>query len=273
MKKIFSPRRNALLSATPLSWGGGVLLFACAMLLLRLLAPNMFWSLTTPLLHASDAFSSATHSFFQSFGERSSLSAKNEALTAQNASLTLENTTLREALGAIHGLGNEGQGIVAGVLVRPPVSPYDTLILSAGTRSGVAAHMSVFGAGGIPLGFISDTTKDFSRAVLFSAPGVVVAGWVGSGRIPLTLKGIGGGAFSATLPRAARITEGDLVYVPGPGTIPVGTVKRIDSDPASPAVTLQIAPAINLFSITWVLVRPSGNELLGAFASSTLSLP
>ena len=62
----------------------------------------------------------------------------------------------------------------------------------------------------------------------------------------------------ASVARAANIAVGDVVSVPGPGELPVGSVVRVDSDPLSPAVTLRIMPAANLFSLAWVELRATG---------------
>ena len=80
-------------------------------------------------------------------------------------------------------------------------------------------------------------------------------GWVGQEKIPLTLIGGGGGTLGATAPRSAPIREGDSVFLPGPGALPIGSVVRIDSDPASPSVALRIQNAVNLFSVMWVELR------------------
>jgi hypothetical protein len=49
----------------------------------------------------------------------------------------------------------------------------------------------------------------------------------------------------------------------------IGTVVRVDSDPLSPGVTLRIMSMINLFSLSWIVVRATGVASL-SFATSTL---
>ena len=58
-------------------------------------------------------------------------------------------------------------GIIAGIVARPPASPYDTLVLSAGSEEGVTLGMEAFGAGGVPLGVVSSVLANFSRVTLF----------------------------------------------------------------------------------------------------------
>jgi len=159
-------------------------------------------------------------------------------------------------------------GVVAGVVARPPESPYDSLVLAAGSNAGVALGMEAFGLGGVPIGVVSSILADFSRVTLFSAPGMNTAGWVGRAHLPLTIVGVGAGAMNAAAARPAGIAIGDTVFAPGPGMLPIGTVVRIDSDPSSPSVTLRIQPALNLFSVSWVTVRNTGAALLMSTTSS-----
>jgi cell shape-determining protein MreC len=273
MKKTFLVRRNALLSSTNISWGTIALIAAIFFLLGRFFAPNIFWYAFTPAFRISDALAQKSHSFFSSFRDAAALASANEQLVRGNALLTLQNESLRQKIESITGLADETWGITAGVIARPPESPYDTLVLAAGSEEGVAPGQEAFGEGNIPLGVVSSVHSHFSRVTLFSAPGTSLLGWVGHERLPLVLKGTGAGSLSASVPRSAGVIVGDIVSVPGPGALAIGTVTRIDSDPSSPSVTLRILPSLNLFSITWVMVRDVGGALRGAFSSSTPLLP
>ena len=266
MKKTFLARRNALLSSSSVSWGAVALAFAVLALLLRLLAPNLFLHIFAPAFRAAEAVSARSHSFLNGFRDVAALAAQNERLMRENDALASENRVLMERTAEADGLLG---GIVAGVVARPPASPYDTLVVAGGARSGIATGMEAFGAGNVPLGVVSSVSTDFSRITLFSAPGAVTHGWVGSAHTPLTIFGEGAGAMRATLPRSALVAVGDVVFVPGPGLLPVGRVARIDSDPAEPGVVLRIASNANLFSIAWIELRDIGAALRDSFSLST----
>jgi hypothetical protein len=77
--------------------------------------------------------------------------------------------------------------------------------------------------------------------------------------MPIALEGAGAGAFRATVPREAGLAAGEMVYLPGPGAIPVGTVVRVDADPSSPRATIHIRPHTSPFSITWVEIGNNGS--------------
>ena len=256
------------------------LVFVSIIFLVRFFAPNFFWNIFEPLYRGADSASSVSHAFFSSFGDVAFLSMKNEQLVNENAALASENralSTKMESLAALLSPSGSGKsavsGILAGVIARPPESPYDTLVLSEGSDAGIVVGMEVFGAGGVPLGIVSSVLPSFSRATLFSAPGTMTHGWIGQAHVPLTIEGVGAGAMNATIARSANIVVGDVVYVPGPGALPIGSVTRIDDDPAAPEVVLRVLPAINLFSVTWVIVRDTGMGLLSKATSATSTSP
>lgn len=244
------------------------LVIAVFLLLLRLLVPNLFWKIFTPAFRASDSFEKAGHAILVSFSDTAKLAMRNEELANENVALTNENHALIKKVESISKLSASARGIIAGVVARPPESPYDTLVLSVGSNDGVTLGMEAFGEGGVPLGVVSAVFADFSRATLFSAPGVTVNGWVGKNSLPLIIKGTGGGTMSASVARSANIVVGDTVFAPGPGMLPIGSVVRVDNEVSSPSVTLRIMPALNLFSVAWVSLLDTGTLL-----SATSTLP
>ncbi len=258
MKRTYLAKRNALLSSTNISWGAYALIVAVLLLILRISAPNFFWTVFTPVFRASDAFSEKSSLFFNSFGDTAKLSVQNERLIEENSALFLQNQTLIQKIEDISGLEQDGKTIIAGVVARPPSSPYDTLILAGGSNEGIILGMEAFGEGGTPLGVVSTVLDDFSRVTLFSAPKMTVSGWVGKNSLPVTIIGVGAGAMQASVARSAGIVVGDVVSVPGPGRISIGSVVRVDSDPSSPSVTLRIRSELNMFSVAWVTLRDTG---------------
>jgi len=262
MRKTYLAKRNSLLSSANISWGGFALACAILILLVRVLAPNFFWHMFAPVFGSANALTADSNAYLQRFGNSAVLASKNEELASENAALAIENQALVQRISDIAGLATTSEGILAGVVARPPESPYDTLVVAAGSREGVTPGMEAFGAGAVPLGTVSTVLADFSRVTLFSAPGTDTVGWVGHANVPLTIFGAGAGAIRAVVARSANIAVGDVVYLPGPGRLPVGTVVRIDGAPSSPSVILRIRPALNLFSLSWIQLRNTGAALL-----------
>lgn len=268
MKKTYLAKRNALLSSDSISWGVLALAVVLLFLSLRLLTPNFFWKIVTPVFRTADATAAVSNSFFSSFGNTAALAAQNEKLASEKTALASENATLLKKVGDLSALERKTPSVIAGVVSRPLESPYDTLVLAAGRADGVRLGQEAFGAGGVPIGSVSSVLEDFSRVTLFSAPGARTNGWVGRGNAALTIEGVGGGAMNAIISREAGVAVGDIVFVPGPGMLPVGSVVGIEDNPLSPGVTLRILPAVNLFSTAWVELRATG-VTPAAFATST----
>jgi cell shape-determining protein MreC len=271
MKRTFLAKRNALLSPRGLSWGALALAFSLLVLFFRLVAPNIFLQVLTPVFQASSLIATESNAFFSSFGNAAVLADRNEKLARENAALVSENQALMkkaDTLAALLGdTGKRGsaEGILASVVVRPPVGPYDTLLVSVGESDGVSVGMEAFGAGGVPVGIVSSVFSDFSRVTLFSTPSMSTDGWVGRANVPVTITGTGAGTMQASIARSSLVAVGDTVSIPGPGMLPLGSVVRIDSNPLSPGVTLRIRPAVNPFSISWITLRATG------FASSVMA--
>jgi cell shape-determining protein MreC len=259
MKKQYSPRRNINgrgISGSRLLGLGVVAVIGVFILILKIFVPSALIALATPFWNSGTHMEASVGNAFAGLGNPAVLAAQNSALKSQvltlqnqNAILTARAQDLTKLLG---GQTNAGSNILAGVLARPPLSPYDTLVVAAGTSAGVVTGAPVFAEGGIPVGIIKSTTNTSATVQLLSTPNLTTNGWVGDNRIPLTLTGMGAGAFTATLPKAAAVSVGDSAYVSGPGAVPIGTIVKIESDASSPTDILDIQPLVNIFSITWV---------------------
>ncbi len=219
-----------------------------AVLGVRTFAPGVFDFVASPL------WSFGT-SMTREFAPEPAQSA--EELSLQLIALREENEMLRARLqdvGAERELPNEA-GLLAGVLARPPVSPYDVLVVDRGTDTGVVQGMVAY-ALGVPVGSVAEANGRSSRVLLYSAPERITEGWIGENRLPVTLIGAGSGAFEADVARELEVVEGDLVYVPGPGALPIGRVERIESNASSPRTVLRIKPLVNPLTLTWVRLMP-----------------
>ena len=239
--------------------GGLVLIF----ILVRVLAPGVVVALLSPLWRVGTSATAAVGNVNAKLEDKGTLVARvnelgseNGALAEQNRTLVAQNQDLQKLVGARTASPSR---ISAGVLARPPVAPYDVLIIGAGTAEGISNDAIVFADGGVPIGSIRETTAHSAQVGLFSTSGRSNEGWAGDTRIPITLMGAGAGAFTAKLPKDAAVPVGSLVFLPGPGALPVGTITKIDTDPSSPEAILEIQPVFNLFSTTWVEVARSAS--------------
>lgn len=252
--------RNALLSGA--TWPVAALLFGVVgiVVLLRLFAPGALTVIASPLWRAGDMATGAVGVPLAGFASNEQLRADNERLAEEQSVLQAEVAALKTRLADLGAPTEVASGIKAGVLARPPVSPYDTLILAGGGEEGVSVGSRVYAQGVIPIGVIESVSARSSRAVLYSESGRMTEGWVGESRNPITLTGESAGAFSAIVPRESALIEGEAVYLPGPGALPIGYIVRIDRNPSSPEARVHVRPVVNPFSLTWVTIDASSYE-------------
>lgn len=263
MKTPFSRTRrsrNALLGPGSSVFILLAIVVVVILFILRTFFPGVVATLAGPLWSAGSLATDASGGVAAFFGdkvnlmqERDAFAREVEALRAQNAVLAARTTDLERLFGT---RTEHTSGVLAGVLVRPPVSPYDTFVIDQGSRDGLAVGQMVRGAGGIPLGSVESVSADTARVLLYSAPGRVTEGWVGELRTPVSLEGASAGAFRTSVPRESIVAVGEQVYLPGGGALPIGTVVRVDTDPSSPQAVIHVKPFSNPFSITWVTVSP-----------------
>ena len=229
-----------------------VAVIVIALLILRLVFPAALISLASPLWSVGNMLTAAVGSATLSFESEDAVREERDRLRAELTARTNEYHILRAELGDAKRLGDTESRTTAGVLARPPVSPYDTLIVVADAAVTVGAQ--AYGAGGIPVGTVSRADGESAHISLYSAPGRTTDGWAGEARTPVSLIGAGSGAFRASVAKDTPIAVGEQVFVPGPGALPIGTIVRIDTDPSSPSATLFIQPPRNPFSLAWVSI-------------------
>lgn len=164
-------------------------------------------------------------------------------------------------LKALFGRASTTPKVLAAVLSRPPYSAYDTIILDIGADYGLSTTSKVYAAGGIPIGRIAEISRDASKAILFSSPGQRYEVLIGSGNLPATAVGRGGGQYEAQLPRGANVAEGDFVDAPSLDSKPFGVVKAVKSDSSELFETVFFASPVNIYGLRWVLVDVSGKHL------------
>lgn len=260
MRRSAFGRRNAILgsrySRAGLALGGLVV----AIVVVRLLAPGAVASVLAPVSYAGQSVANGVASVGSILTGPAALEAELAEARAYGAAMEEQSRVLAARVQDLENLLGDRlepeKGIVAGVVAKPPQSPYDTLVIDQGTDAGVAVGAQVASGGGIPIGKIASVTAKSARVTLYSAPETVTEAWIGEARTPITLTGTGAGTYSARAPREATIGAGNLAYVPGPGSLPIATVSRVDSDPADPSVTVHLQSLSNPFTITWVTVAP-----------------
>jgi cell shape-determining protein MreC len=116
-----------------------------------------------------------------------------------------------EALRNQYGRTIDQTGILAGILVRPPQTPYDILIIGAGSDSGVEIGNNASLSGGIKIGRVIEVYSNTSTVQLYSSNGVKTQAILERNEVPIELIGNGGGNIIFHLSREMETEVGDRI--------------------------------------------------------------
>lgn len=180
--------------------------------------------------------------------------AKLQEMSYQNQLYKLvvdENTKLKSAA----SLESFAKVIPARVLLRPPQTHYDSLILDRGTDSGVKEN-DIVAVSGFVLGKIVSVGRSSSTAELFSTGGVTHDVILGTPSAVAVSNGLGGGSFSISLPRSVTVDVGDMVRIPNSETLALGRVVSVKGEATDAAQTVYVASPVALQTLDFVSIIP-----------------
>jgi cell shape-determining protein MreC len=216
-------------------------------------------SVFSPLLRGKEVF-------FQKIGSAGDLTSSRRELIAENRVLAerVELLSARERkyedtarelslLKNIFNRENEGaRGVIAAVLSKPPVAPYDMLVVDAGEKDGVRTGDFVQTQDGSVAGRVGVVSLRSSRVTLFSSYGQEIEVLVGEERIASRAEGLGGGNFKIRLPRETEVIVGSPVFASAPSLKKIGLVESVRFDPSDSFKTVFFKSAQSVFSLRWV---------------------
>lgn len=238
---------------------GGLLLFSAPLrgALIRLVSP--LWGVQEKTSTSGDEIADAFSSKEKLMAEIALLRNKiteSDIVLRRFRVLEEENTELKRLLGR----QVYESGVLAAVLGRPAITPYDTLIIDVG-ENAVRVGDRVVVEGSIVLGTVSEVYEQTTQVLLFSAPGVETQVLIGPERVPVTARGQGGGSFVAEFPREAHVEEGYTVVLPGINPYLFSTVESTVASPSDAFITVRFKNPINFQALTWVQVLTDSREL------------
>jgi len=228
---------------------------------------DFLFRLCTPLWNSENAFTSFIDNDLALLKSKQSLVAENNSLQEQielNQENTMLDTVVRTENDDLKNILNRkpaGQDqILAAIFVKPFLSPYDTLIIDAGTAVGVSVGDRVLANGNFYIGTVSQADNDSAKVTLFSSPGEKIQVLVGANAIEQEATGLGGGNFSIQMPKGSNIAVGDSIILPSISPNIFATVGRIDSEVADSFETIAFRIPVNIDTLQWVEVVPSLNK-------------
>ena len=196
------------------------------------------------------------------FASKKSLVEENIALKEKLSSLETEILFLsmgrvqEDTLLELLGRKRKSDTVVAAVLTRPPQTPYDVIIIDAGSNESLTVGSEVSLPEGPILGIISEIFPKSAKVKLFSAGGEETNAVLERDNVPVTLVGSGGGNFKLTLPRDIAIEKGDRILSPDITSHPLATVGEISVRPTDSFKEVLAKSPTNIFSLRFVFVTP-----------------
>ena len=206
---------------------------------------EVLWRTLTPVMHAR----------FGGAATPADLS-RLAVVQAERDALYQENLDLKARLNRDARAGR----ILGAVLLRPPATPYDTLVIDIGSDQGVALGDTVSAGGTIVVGTISEVYARAARVTLYSAPGQKYDALL-RGVIPLAIEGQGGGSLQARLPAGTAVSVGDAALLPGIAGGISARVSRIERGDGESFVTLYFSLPADMLGLRFVEVWKQPNHV------------
>lgn len=169
------------------------------------------------------------------------------------ANVLLENQDLKSYLGR----SEQEDNIFAVVLSKPPISPYDSLIIDVGENYNLNKGDFVITLENLIIGKVEEVYSKTSKVSLFSSSGLKFQAENMRNSVPLEVSGRGGGNFISTVPEEADFEVGDVIIVLDLNIFVLGTVLEIENDPTSSFKNLYIKSPVNIFKLRNIIVNTS----------------
>lgn len=190
------------------------------------------------------------------------LAAENQALRDQNARLTVraalydEAVAERDRIYERFGRDVATSGTLARIIAAPSRSPYDVIIIDAGSSEGIKTGDEAWFDATLMLGTVESASEHAARVRLFSSPGIETGVQIGTTTTAIfAAVGSGGGSFEVSVPKDIPVDIGDALMMPNEGHGALGFVRETLAHDADSFQTVRAVLPINLFEAREVLIR------------------
>ncbi len=227
--------------------------------ILRSLLGSVFSHITYPFEAMTDYFLTSGAALPSYIRERKELNEeigrlKGELAAVSGSQATIarlshENDELRLLLG-----DNGEERIAAAVIARPPLVPYDLLVLDKGSTEGIRVGAPVYYAGNHVLGLISKVFEESSFVTLVSSAGAESTVYLYGPNVFAYAYGEGGGITRISVPQGVELKEGDPVVMSALHTGDIGVIEKVVSIPAEPEQNAYVTFPVPIHSLRIVSV-------------------
>jgi len=213
-----------------------------------------------PFFKAQNVFGSWWQNLKIEFNEKKSLQKENAILREKNIEmetkiarseiLEKENAILKNTFS-----DDEKQNfLLASVIFRPPMTPYDILIIDSGSDNGIREGMQVSAFGNVLLGYVADLFPNTSKIKLISSFGEETNIVLESSGVPAIAIGRGGENFEIMLPRAIKVDVGERIITLGKRPMLIGIVEKIEHQSADPFQKIIFRLPVNIQYLSHVFL-------------------
>ena len=184
----------------------------------------------------------------RTFNPQDTLIAENAMLRERIFSLEAELVSLQT------GRRPESNMVTAAVLTHPPQTPYDSIIIDAGSNESIGLDSEVLLPDGSAFGVVSQVFAKQSRVKLYSTAGEETNAVLERGNVPVVLVGSGGGNFKIILPRDVVVMVGDRVLTPYTSARLLAVVEEIVIGSTDSFQEVLARSPANIFTLRFVFV-------------------
>lgn len=260
MTTISHKRRRKNSPLIPVAIILGLVVLVGGVILLRNPLASTVWVALEQGLFLGGRAGGSMSDFFAGFISKAVLEAENKRLRdtlATTSAMLLDRDLLyeenKELRARLRGTPVERDAFFAQVILHPPGTPYDTLILDVGKQDGVVQGNLVSPGGSVVIGTVDQVYHSTSRVLLFSAPGTTHNALLNN-TTPLVVVGQGGGSMTAEVPAGVSVVAGDTVAFVGDSLHFSAAVVATEIKAGASFTTLYLSLPVNIFSLRFVEV-------------------
>lgn len=243
-----------------------IILFVFVIVLFSLgllsLSGKVFNFIGYPIWSAKNSIATFFDKIDYFFSSKSYLSSENKRLLDENTTLKLEMINYQivenennELKNILNRFSPNENFVLANILSKPNISPYDTIIIDIGRFDNIKEGDIVYANGVIPIGIIDKVYEKTSLVSLYSSPNKRTEGFIDGPNASVELVGRGGGNFEMIVPLELPIDKSSVVYIPNNNSLVIAIVSEIISENADPFKKVLLNSPVNIQSLKWVEVK------------------
>lgn len=164
-----------------------------------------------------------------------------------------------EELKSFFSRDNNKKSILSVVVSRPPQSPYDILIIDAGSDDGVKNGMAATAYSDVFIGYAVEVFPKTSKIKLLSFPSEETNVYIQSAgnetRISAIAIGKGGGNMEIKLPNSIEINSGDRITNTSVFPLLIGIVEKVEVNLLESYQTILFRLPVNIQELKYIIVQ------------------